>query len=872
MVGERDSKWPTPEQEPSERRKQIEEIVISALALTGPPRAAYLDSTCGDDGELRSAVESLLEQENRASTFLETPALEITARALAAADSALPGRTVGPYRIDAPLGAGGMGEVYRGWDTRLRRAVALKFLAREFMSDGGAVERFEREARASAALSHPNICTIYDVGEMDGRPFIAMEYLEGQTLRARLSGAALPQREAFEYAMQITHGLSAAHQKGVVHRDLKPENLWVTREGGIKILDFGLAKLSEPATHSETAPASKPTEQSGVRGTVGYMSPEQVRGQPLDHRTDIFSFGAILHEMLAGSRAFHGPSSSDTLIAVLNTAPPELEDPALNRLVRRCLEKDPARRFQSASDLEVAIEAARSAPRPADEGDSKRPLLPRRLVLQAIGSAALVAVLLALWALLPAKWRSRLLGSGSPRITRLAVLPLASLSADIEQEAFADGMTDLLITDLGQIGALRVISRPSVMRFKGTKQPLPEIAKQLGVQALIVGSVQSSGNRVRITAQLVDPATGQQMWAQAYDRELSDVLALQGAVARAIAGEIQAKVTPEEAGRLSRNRKIVPAALNAYLLGRHYWDQFTEESILKAIDYFEQAIQLDPAYAAAYGGLAECWSGFLFIDARPWVETISKARDAATKALELDDTLAQTHQAMAVVYYEEWNWKGVESEVKKAIGLNPGFPDAHMLYSNMTRHLGRADESIAEAKLALEADPLAMLTNQMLGDAYASSRRYDLAITQFQKALDLHPNDSTLQYQLGWAYVYSGAYDKGIETIRSSQAADGVDTKLSPDLAVINAMIGKPAETRRTLNRLLTLAKKYPVSPGYIALVYAALDERVQTLTWLEKAYQQHSSMMTWLKVDPRFDRIRQEPGFQDLMRRAGLI
>jgi serine/threonine-protein kinase len=872
MAGEGDSKSLRPEQEPSERRKRIEEIVIKALALTGTPRTTCLDSICGDDPELRREVESLLAEENRANTFLETPAFEIAARALAAADSALPGLTVGPYRIDAPLGAGGMGEVYRGWDTRLRRAVALKFLAREFMSDDGAVERFEREARASAALSHPNICTIYDVGEMDGRPFIAMEYLEGQTLRARLGGAALPQREAFEYAMQITHGLSAAHQKGVVHRDLKPENLWVTREGRIKILDFGLAKVSEPATHPETAPASKPTEQSGVRGTVGYMSPEQVRGQPLDHRTDIFSFGAILHEMLAGGRAFHGPSSSDTLIAVLNTEPPELEHPALNRMVRRCLEKDPAQRFQSASDLEVAIEAALAAPPPADHGDSKRPLFPRRRVLQAIGSAALVAALLALWTSLPARWRSRLPGSGAPRFTRLAVLPLASLSNDVEQEAFADGMTDLLITDLGQIGALRVISRPSVMRFKGTKQPLPEIAKQLGVQALIVGSVQSSGNRVRITAQLVDPATDQQMWAQAYDRELTDVLALQGEVARAIAGEIQARVTPEEAGRLSRNRKILPEALSAYLFGRFYWDQFTEEAILKAIDYFDQAIQLDPAYAAAYAGLAECWAAFLFTDSRPWAETISKARDAATKGLELDDTLAETHSSMAAVYYEEWNWKGVENEVKKAIALNPGFPTAHMLYCNMTRHLGRANESIAEAKLSLEADPLAMLTNQMLGDAYISARRYNEAITQLQKGLELHPNDSSLSYQLGWAYVYSGAYDKGTEIIRSSQAVDGVDPKLSPDLAFINAMIGKPAETRQTLNRLLTLAKKYPVSPGYIALVYASLDERAQTLTWLEKAYQQHSSIMTWLKVDPRFDRIRETPEFQDLMRRVGLI
>ncbi len=452
------------------------------------------------------------------------------------------------------------------------------------------------------------------------------------------------------------------------------------------------------------------------------------------------------------------------------------------------------------------------------------------------------------------------------------MLPLANLSGDIQQEYFADGMTDLLITDLGQIGALRVISRPSVMQFKGTKRPVAEIAKQLGVEALIVGSVQSSGNRVRITAQLVDAVTDQQLWTRAYERELTDVLTLQGEVARAIADEVRAQVTAEEAGRLSRHHKIVPAALDAYLLAWFYWDQFKEETILKAIDYFNQAIQLDPAYAAAYGGLATCWTGFLFTDARPWAEAISKAREAATKALELDDTLAESHHAMAMVRYQEWDWKGVEREVKKAIALNPGFSIAHMLYCNMLRHVGRVDESIVEGKLALEVDPLSMLTNQMLGDAYVNARRYDLAIAQFQKGLDLHPDDSTLQYQMGWAYLYSGAYDRGIETIRSSQAVDGVDPSLSPDLAYIYALTGKRDQTRGILNRLLSLAKNYPVSPGMIALVYVALDERTQALAWLERAYQQHSSMMTWLKTDPRFDKIREEPGFQDLMRRVSLI
>jgi tetratricopeptide (TPR) repeat protein len=312
--------------------------------------------------------------------------------------------------------------------------------------------------------------------------------------------------------------------------------------------------------------------------------------------------------------------------------------------------------------------------------------------------------------------------------------------------------------------------------------------------------------------------------------------------------------------------------LGEYLLGRHYWDQFTEESILQAIGHYERAIQLDAGYAAAYAGIAECWGGLIFTDARPWDEAIAKAREAATKALALDDALAEAHQSMAVVYYHEWNWRGVEDEVKKAIALNTGFPVSHMQFSNMLRHLGRADESIAEAKLALEVDPLSMLTNQMLGNAYSSARRYGLAIAQYQKGLELYPNDSSLQYQLGWAYVYAGSLDKGIQSIRNSLAVDGVDPNLSPDLACIDAMTGKTGETRRVLTRLLALARKYPVSPGMVALVYTALDERQQALDWLEKAYERHSSMMTWLKTDPRFDRIQGEPRFQELMRRVGLI
>jgi serine/threonine-protein kinase len=854
------------------RRQRIEEIVTAVLALPTSERTARLDSACGHDPELRREVESLLAHETRAHAFLETPALQVAARALAREQGgALTGRTAGPYSIEALLGVGGMGEVYRGLDMRLRRAVALKFLARHFLSDPAAVDRFEREARAASSLSHPNICVVHDVGELDGRPFIAMEYLEGQTLRAHLGDHALQRREMLEYALQIAHGLAAAHQKGVVHRDLKPENLWITSDRRIKILDFGLAKVSERLDETGAATHTLSTEPGRVMGTAGYMSPEQVRGQPTDHRTDLFAFGAILYEMAAGQRAFHGPSAVDTLSAILNQEPPELADAGLNQLARRCLEKDPARRIQSANELVSALRELSNSDslpsgRTAAPAHQRVPRFRRRLLL--IG-AGILTLLIASWGLLPQRWLPSL-PFGHTHVRRLAVLPFTNLSGDAEQEYFADGMTDVLIADLAQIGALRVISRTTSMQFKKTKKPLPEIARQLGVDNVVTATVMKSGDRARITAELVDGTTDEHLWSKVYERELSDVLTLQGEVARAIASEVQARVTPQEAGRLSRSRTVGPAVLDAYLKGRYYWRQYKAEPMLKAIEYFDEAVRSDPNYAAAYAGLADSWEGLYRIGAASYDESIPKAKEAAEKALALDDSLSEAHAALSAIRLQDRDWKGAEEESLKAIKLDPASSEAHVYYSTQLRQLGRADESIAEAKLVLEMDPLAMLTNQGLGNAYLTARQYDLAIAQYQKALELYPNDSELTFPLGWAYAYKGNYDKAIELIEKSLMADGEDPRLSPDLAYIHAMMGKSEEARQTLFRVLELAKNVPVQPGLIALIYLGLDDRQRALDYLEKAVELRSPMVLWLKTDPRFDKIRSDPRFQALMRRIG--
>jgi serine/threonine protein kinase/tetratricopeptide (TPR) repeat protein len=849
-----------------ERWNVIEKLYHSAREQAPGERDGFLKQTCGQDEDLRREVESLLGYETETAMLLDKPALEVAARVLAGdRRNRMIGRTLGHYRIDAWLGAGGMGEVYRATDTRLDRPVAVKVLSEHLSTNPDALARFEIEAKAAAALSHANILAIHDFGDDEGIAYAVTELLSGETLRARLNRAPLELPEAVGISIAVAEGLAAAHAKGITHRDLKPENIFLTEDGRIKILDFGLAQMGPllPVEQTEPGSTTSASAEAGMLiGTVSYMSPEQADRQGVDLRSDVFSFGSVLYEMILGQRAFQGKSKLETLDAIRHAEPvalAELSATSLQPIIVRCLRKAPANRFQSAHELLLELKKPRA---------ELVPLVRRRFLWA--GAVTLASGVLG-FAIIPRKWRRWLPASGR-RWTSLAVLPLHNLSKDPEEEYFADGMTEVLIADLGQISSLRVISRTSVMQFKGAKKSLAEIARQLNVDGVVEGSVLHSGDQVRITAQLVDPSTGHQIWARTYERKVGDVLALQSEVARAIAGEIQARITPPESGRLAQNNVVSQAALEAYLKGRFYWGQFTEESLTKSIDSYQQATRLDPSYAAAYAGLSESWTGLGWLGARPWREVRVMAKDAAMKALAIDDALSDAHAAVAVIALRDWDWKTAEEEDRKAIALNPGYPTAHMSYGNILRYLGRADESIAEAKRAVELDPLSVLTNEVLAWAYLSARRYDLAIAQCQGALELHPESSSLQLILGWAYIYDGQHDKGVEAIAKSVAIDGTDLSFSPDLAYINAVTGKKEEARKTLSLLRELARQAPVDSGMIALIYAGLGQSQEALTLLEQAYREHSSMMTWLKVDARFDGIRREPRFQALMRGVGLI
>ena len=783
------------------------------------------------------------------------------------------GTRLGPYEVLSPLGAGGMGEVYRGRDPRIGRDVAIKVLPEAFSKDVERLHRFEKEARSAGVLNHPNVLVVYDVGEQDGCPYIVEELLEGETLRERLVRGGLSADEVVGYGVQIASGLAAAHEKGVVHRDLKPENLFLTRDGRLKILDFGLAKLTQPETKdgaaAEAATLSAGTEAGVTLGTVGYMSPEQVRGMSADARSDIFSLGTVLYEMATGQRAFRGSSPAETMSRILTDQPPSVTDTrpdaprALDRVVRRCLEKEPARRFQSANDVAFALTDASSETVTAPGFPASR-FRPRRL-LPLAAAAALLAIGFLLWQRISTSTR----GGAPPRLSSLAVLPLRNLSRDPAQEYFSDGMTEALISRLAQIGTLRIISRTSVMQYKDTRKPLRQIARELNVEGVIEGSVMRSGDRVRVIAQLIDARKDEHLWARDYERDLRDVLGLQAEVAQAIAQEVRAKLNPGEEARLARSRPVVPEAQEAYLKGRFYLGQGTEDSIEKAIAHFNDAIAKDPLDARAYAGLSDSYSGLRSIYRAP-SEVMPKAKAAAQKAVELDDALAEGHVSLALsrMYYD-FDWPGAEREFRRALDLNPNLAEAHDGLALYLMANERHGEAIAEVELAKRLDPL---SPTILADAswvYYGARRYDRALQVAREWVELAPSSPWAHTYLGLALQKTGKIDEGIRELERAAGMDRSVTILEW-LGGAYAAAGRTVDANRIVAELTGRAEQRYVCPYEIATVYIGLGKKDAAFEWLRKGVRERADCMPWIQADSKIDPLRRDPRFPEILRGVG--
>jgi serine/threonine protein kinase/Flp pilus assembly protein TadD len=779
------------------------------------------------------------------------------------------GLELGHYRVAEKIGSGGMGVVYRAHDEHLDREVAIKVLRPGSLADESSRKHFHKEALALSKLNHPNIATIYDFDTQQDVDFLVMEYIPGITLSEKLPAGPLPEKEVLRLGIQLAEGLTAAHEHGVVHRDLKPGNLRLTSNERLKILDFGLAKLRQAATESVAAEST--LESRAITGTLAYMAPEQLYGEEIDARADIYAAGLVLYEMTTGQRPFVEVESSQLIGAILRRPPippttlnPKLS-PELARIIAKCLEKEPENRYQSAKELAVDLRKLQTG-MPTELGPTAKPA--KWSSLKWVGAS--VVILASVTALLIGfnigGWRDRLLGRGStPRIESLAVLPLANLSGDPQQEYFADGMTEELITNLGKVGALRVISRTSVMQYKQTKKTLPTIARELKVDAVVEGSVLRSGNRVRITAQLIQAKAERHLWAESYERDASDILALQSDVAQAIASRIQAKLTPQEYRLLSISRSVDPAAHEDYLLGRYHWNKMTEDELEKAREYFEKAVALDPNYAPPYASLADYYTETY--ELRPQI-ALDRAKGYAEKALALDETLAEAHLSLGSIRFSEWDWGGATQEFLRTVEVNPSFAEAHRRYAVYLSALGHAQEAEKEIRAAQELDPLSVPINTSAGWVAYFSRRYDRAIEQCRKVLELDSNNVNAQDCLGSAYLAKGMYEQAIGACRTATSLSGEDPDRVVCLAQAYAAAGKTAEARRLLANVYQASGRRYVPPYFFALLHAALAENDQAFAWLEKGYREHDPYLIWVKVSPAADLLRADPRLQDLVRR----
>ena len=783
------------------------------------------------------------------------------------------GARLGPYEVLSPLGAGGMGEVYRARDARLDREVAIKVLPERLTEDPAALSRFEREAKALAALSHPNVLTILDFGQQDRVAYAVMELLEGETLRARLTRSQMSWREAAELGFELADGLAAAHSRGIVHRDLKPENVFLTSHGRAKILDFGLARRegpSEEPDHTRQKTQTQVTEPGSVMGTVGYMSPEQVSGLPADARSDIFALGCVLYEMVSGGRPFEGRTHGEVLAAILRDEPVELSGsqlPAdLTGVIRHCLQKKPEQRFQSARDLAFALKAIVSGS--AVPAPVSVPVGRFRKLGVGLAAAAVVALGLGV-----ALWRG--LSSGGNAVQSIAVLPFQNLSADPAQEYFVDGMTEELIADLSKIQNLRVISRTSIMQYKGTKKLLSQIARELNVGSVVEGSVMRSGQRVRIRVQLIKAATEQHLWGESYEKDLTDVLAAQAEAARTIVGEIKVRLTPEEGERLARRRSVDPDAYDAYLKGRYHQSKFTPEGHERSLEFFQKAIEKDPTYASAYAGMATTY-GFMassgMLAAR---EAIPKLEWAAKKAQQLDDTLGEVHAALAVLRRQKWDLKGAGEEYRKAIALSPQDAVIRMQYATHLRTDERWAEAIEEGKRAQELDPLSAETAKTLGATYSWAGHYDEAIRQYNRALEIDPNFSLAHDLLADAYARKKMYREAISEEKKYLSLSGDEEaaeELGRDFANLGYRGAMRALYRKTLALMQEAAKYTYISPVELAILHANIGEKDQAFRWLEKAFEERHPRLNFLKAAPQFEPLRSDPRFAEMVRRVEAV
>lgn len=895
-----------------ERWQKVDQLFHAALAYEPSQRVDFLVSACGGDESLRREVESLISSHEVAESFIETPAGDVAAGLLQRDEPGFePGQQVHNYRIVRQLGSGGMGEVYLAQDARLGRGVALKILPAQFTIDVQRVHRFEQEARAASALNHPNIITIHEIGRINGTQFIVTEFVEGQTLRERIQAAQIDTSEALEIAVQVAGALEAAHAAGIAHRDIKPENIMLRADGYVKVLDFGLAKLTEqptgPVDYEAETRAQIKTDPGMVMGTVQYMSPEQARGRDIDSRTDLWSLGVVLYEMVSGRVPFAGETPSHVVVSILESEPPVLAEtygelPAeLGRIVTKTLRKKREERYQTARDLaldlkslkgELEVEARlRRSSQPdkpkvplAEAATVARATAPKSIApgtqpLQAMSSAEYlvtevsrhrraVAVVAALLLITTVTASYFYLGRKAT-IRSIAVLPFNNASNNPDMEYLSDGLSESLTNNLSPVPGLTVKARSSSFKYKGKEIDAPEIAKNLGVDAFVTGRLAKLGDNFLISVELVDGRDGRQVWGKQYTRKASDLLAMQSEMTQEITRELRLRLTNAEQQQLTQVRAVNPQAYDLYLKGRALWVKGGDENAKKAIEYYQQAITVDPGYALVYAELADSYSVLITNDVLPQKEFGPKAEAAALKAVELDDNLAEAHLAVAGRKIDAWDWAAAEREIKRALELNPNLVRAYRLYGLYFGTHQRREEAVAAIDRANELDPLSISARWGRVTTLSIFRQNAEALDLAKKILELDKSSPGAHERVGTLYTRVGQHREAIAAYQEAIKLGKNNAGTQILLGAAYAHLGERDKAREILERYES-GKEY-VSPVTLAMVYVPLGERDQAFAALEKAYAAHDQNLIWLHGEWEFDVLHDDPRFQDLARRVGL-
>ena len=871
-----------------EKYHQLEELYHEALEREPGERRAFLEQACGDDLALRREVESLLGYDERAAYFIETPPDDVAAAMLAGEQSkSMAGRTIGHYHILSMLGAGGMGEVYLAEDTRLKRRVALKLLPVLFTADRDRLRRFEQEARAASTLNHPNIITIHEIGEIEEAHYLVTEFIDGETLRQRLMQGRLEISAALDVSLQVASALSAAHEAGIVHRDIKPENIMLRRDGYVKVLDFGLAKLTEaaaPSVSSDVSTAAKLSTKAGVvMGTPHYMSPEQARAQKVDARTDIFSLGVVLYEMLTGRAPFEGETSSDVIAAILKTDPAPLghylpEAPReLERTVTKAMRKDREERYQTVKDLHVDLKGLKQelearAKDTAAAGGEVNATRPRSSVEYLVSEikrhkrgALLVLAFLVITATSIAYF-----SSGGKAIDSVAVLPFVNAGADTDAEYLSDGITESLINSLSQLPKLRVLARSTVFRFKGHDFDAQKVGHDLNVQAVLTGRVQQRGDRLVISTELMDVARGTQLWGEQYNRKVSDIFGVQEEIAKEISEKLRLKLTGAERQQLAKRPTENLRAFQYYMQGRAYTQRRTREDLLAAIRYCEKAIGEDPNYALAYAGLADVYVALGVRGYIAPVEARRRAEGAAREALALDENLAEAHAQVGYsdTAFPPYNLSLGDRELRRAIELSPSLAAAHQYLALSLEKQGRLDEALAEILKARELDPLSSIIARQEALPYYFKRDYVRAIELLRQANELGPALNTT-YEIG-IYIQNRSLDEALAELEQAKRERKDDPILISGAGMVYAAQGKRAEALQAINELERMSGPNLDQAHWIAKIYSTLNEKEMAFSWLERGLAA-GAIGSFYGVDPVWDTIRSDPRFSDLLQRMGI-